>query len=227
MGGLVRLAFHDATGGSGRVDGCIDVAEPANAGLEPIVSQLHEAWLPFADVISFADTVVVAGNLAIRVASTAAAGGGGGGGHVGPPESNGGPLQLAFRFGRPDTTTPFSCDDVGRLPGSTFSWATSQQFFAARFGLTVTETVALFGAHSVGRAEAANSGIDGGWTAFQSSLSTLYYKELVEPRWDKNTAEVWRDNQNHLQLTSDVELVVTPSAGPKNAPCNSQKEIDI
>jgi catalase (peroxidase I) len=223
VGGLVRLAFHDATGGSGRVDGCIDAAEPANAGLEPIVSQLHAAWLPFADVVSFADTVVVAGQLALRAATTAAAGDSGGGSHVGRPEANGGSLRLPFRFGRPDAATPFACDDLGRLPGNTFSWAASQQFFAARFGLTVTETVALFGAHSVGRAEAANSGVEGGWTAFQSSFSTLYYKELVSPRWDKNTDEDWRDNQNHLQLTSDVELVVTPSAGWTKKPWNSQK----
>ena len=213
VGGLVRLAFHDAAGGSGRVDGCIDVTEPANAGLEPIVTQLHETWLPFAEEISFADTVVLAGNLAVRVATTTATRSPNLG-HVGSPDVNNGPLVLPFRSGRPDTATPFTCDDSGRLPSNTLSWASSQQFFATRFNLTATEIVALFGAHSVGRAEAANSGIDGGWTAFQSSLSTLYYRELVEPRWDKITAQDWRDNQNHLQLTSDVELVVSTTGGP-------------
>lgn len=218
VGGLVRLAFHDAAGGSGRVDGCIDVNEPANAGLEPIVTQLHETWLPFADKISFADTVVLAGNLAIRVATTPARRRRNTG-HVGSPEINNGPLLLPFRSGRPDSATPFTCDDSGRLPSNTLSWASSQQFFSARFNLTATEIVALFGAHSVGRAEVANSGIEGGWTAFQSSLSTLYYRELLEPRWDKITAEDWRDNQNHLQLTSDVELVVSTTGGQIRNKC--------
>jgi hypothetical protein len=217
VGGLLRLGFHDATGGSGRTDGCIDRNTQDNAGLEPIVLQLHDAWVPFAGIISFADTVVVAGNLAIRVATTTANTRGGGGG-VGPPEANSGPLIIPFRFGRldsvsPDPSTPFTCSDQGALPAPTLSFSESQQFFGSRFGLTPIELVALFGAHSCGRAEAANSGIEGGWTAFQSSLSTLYYRELVQPRWNKINAVDWRDNQNHLQLTSDVELVVDTSSG--------------
>ena len=214
VGGLVRLAFHDAAGGGGRSNGCVDVTEPENSGLAPIIAQLEQAWRPFADVLSFADAVVVAGNLAIRVASTPSpnADNGGGGnlnGRVGAPEGNGGaPLRLQFRSGRPDVA---SCDDTDQLPGATFSWENSQQFFGQKFGLSATEIVALFGAHSVGRAQAVNTGIEGGWTAFQSSFSTNYYKELVLEPWNKRSAADWRDRQNHLQLTSDVETVISPT----------------
>jgi len=213
VGGLVRLAFHDATGSGGRSNGCIDLAAPENGGLAPIVAQLQQAWQPFVDIVSFADTIVIASNLAIRVASTPSLGHGGSfnsGSGVGPPEDNGGPLILPFRFGRPDEDT---CSDSGLFPGTSFSWESSQQLFGQRFGLTATDIVALFGAHSIGRAEAANSGIEGGWTSFQGSFSTNYYKELLFGPWNRRTVSKWRGQNNHMQLTSDVETVISPSSG--------------
>jgi len=217
VGGLVRLAFHDAAGGGDRANGCVDLSDPENSGLAPIIDQLESAWRPFADVLSFADAVVVAGNLAIRVASTpspnANSGGSGSSQVVGPPEDNGGPLLLQFRSGRPDAN---SCDDGGELPPATLSWDHSQQLLGRKFGLLPEETVALFGAHAVGRAQAVNTGVEGGWTAFQSSLSTNYFKALVTETIDRRTEIDWRDPQNHLQLTADVEMVISPTEG-----CNS------
>lgn len=214
VGGLVRLAFHDATGSGGRSNGCIDLAAPENGGLAPIVAQLQQAWQPFENIVSFADTIVIASNLAIRVASTPSLDRGGsfdsGSGDVGPPEENGGPLILPFRFGRPDEDT---CSDSGFFPGTSFSWESSQQLFGQRFGLSATDIVALFGAHSIGRAEAANSGIEGGWTSFQGSFSTNYYKELLFGPWNRRTVSKWRGRNNHMQLTSDVETVISPSSG--------------
>jgi len=216
VGGLVRLAFHDAAGGGDRSNGCVDLSDPENSGLAPIIDQLEQAWRPFAGVLSFADAVVVAGNLAIRVASTpspnAANNGGGGssGQVVGPPEDNGGPLVLPFRSGRPDAE---SCDDSDELPPATLSWDHSQQLLGRKFGLLPEETVALFGAHAVGRAQAVNTGFEGGWTAFQSSFSTNYFKALVLETLDRRAGADWRGPQNHLQLTADVEMVVSPTEG--------------
>jgi len=213
VGGLVRLAFHDAAGSGGRSNGCIDLTAPENGGLAPIVAQLQQAWEPFARIVSFADAIVIASNLAIRVASTPSfddIGSFNNGGGVGPPEDNGGALILPFRSGRPDEDT---CSDSGLFPGTSFSWESSQQLFGQRFGLTATDIIALFGAHSIGRAEAANSGIEGGWTSFQSSFSTNYYKELLFGPWNRRTVSTWRGGNNHMQLTSDVEAVISPSGG--------------
>jgi len=54
IGGLLRLAFHDAAGGGGRANGCIDFSTPDNNGLQTSTSKLLAAWTPFSSQISFA-----------------------------------------------------------------------------------------------------------------------------------------------------------------------------
>ena len=41
------------------------------------------------------------------------------------------------------------------------------------------EVVAIMGAHSLGRAQFINSGIEGGWITSQSSFTNLYYQAMV------------------------------------------------
>lgn len=214
VGALVRLVFHDAFGGggpqgAGGMNGCIDFTTTDNRGLEEVVGQLDTLYAPFSDQISKADFWLLAANLAIRYATTTTTSG-----RPFPPgvPASPGVLSLPFRFGRQDDTT---CDDHGRLPSAGFSWSNMTAMFVDRIGLTVTQFVALLGAHTLGRAQAANSGFEGGWTVAQSTFSNLYFSSLGGVKWNNtNASNVWVDGvpqPNVLMLKIDVEPLYSPS----------------
>ena len=68
------------------------------------------------------------------------------------------PLHLPFRYGRIDA---LSCDDTSALPEANFTFAQTHAFFG-KFDMSVSEVVAIMGAHSLGRCFLDNSGFDGG-----------------------------------------------------------------
>jgi hypothetical protein len=206
VGAVIRLPFHDAFGGGGP-NGCIDFDTAANNGLQQVVGQLNELreMYNFTNVISKADLYVLAANVATRWATTAA-----------PAEEQSTTvpisflpytLELPFRYGRNDAAT---CDDDGLLPETWFTWQDTFGMFGGRFGMTVVETIAILGAHSVGRCEAANSGIDGGWTRMQSTFSNDYYSEFGDIGWGNDDGPgdtVWDSRNMTILLQSDVELL--------------------
>lgn len=50
-------------------------------------------------------------------------------------------------------------------------------FFETEFGLDANETVALLGAHTLGRAQSSNSGFNGPWITGETTLfNNQYYK---------------------------------------------------
>ena len=98
-----------------------------------------------------------------------------------------GPLVLPFRYGRVDDA---SCDglDGAFLPSPTFNYSQTSAAFVARVGMTPRQLVAVMGAHTLGRAEGANSGYDGSWTGFSSSFSIAYYTQLIGSTWNAKDA---------------------------------------
>lgn len=185
IGALVRLVFHDAAGNGGP-NGCIDFNTPENNGLQDVVSSLEQLYTSknYSSIISKADLYVLAANTAIAYASTPAQRIG----HI-TLDPSPGTLNLPFRYGRVDA---ISCDDTGKLPSASFAWADMKDLFMGRFSFNVKETVAIMGAHSVGRCKYADSGFDGGWTPFQSSFSNQYFKNMGDLFWkNTNTSNVW------------------------------------
>lgn len=163
-------------------------------------------WTQFGGsaVLSFADCIVIASNLAIRLASTAS-------GALSPLEIVT-PLALPFKAGRLDSS---SCvGDAEFLPAVSDSYSQLFSFFSTRFGVSLQEMVALMGAHTVGRALATETGFQGGWTLHQSSFSTSYYSALLNQPWHPNTAQPaaeWQAGQQ-IMIKADVEFVITPSS---------------
>jgi hypothetical protein len=228
IGALVRLAFHDAAGNGG-ANGCIDFTHTtANKGLEAVVASLDEMYYSngYDSIISKADLYVLAANTAIEFATTepsssrrnlqAPPGGA-------PPAAGPGPtmppttfastldtppytLSLPFRYGRVDS---YSCDDAGALPGTNYTWSQVNGLFGGRMGMNVKEVVAVMGAHSLGRCEFANSGVDGGWTDSQSSFSNTFYKAMSAAIWrNDNHSNLWLDlSSQTIMLMPDVELL--------------------
>ena len=62
---MVRLTFHDCVGGC---DGCLNVNDPDNAGLENLVADLEEVYQSegLADIISRADMWALLGIWAVE-----------------------------------------------------------------------------------------------------------------------------------------------------------------
>lgn len=157
--------------------------------MQTVVQQLQELYTSkgYQSLLSIADLYVLAGNTAIEYAST----------QDGKQNATGldpvpEPLILPFRYGRIDAPI---CNDSGYLPPISFDWSQMKSLFYGRFNMTVRETVAIMGAHSVGRCQYVNLGVDGGWTPTQSSFSNKYYQVFGNIKWDNNNdSDVWVDN---------------------------------
>jgi len=220
MGALVRLVFHDSAGGGGS-NGCIDFNEPDNAGLIPIVQALDTIYQAnnYATVISNADFWVLAANTAIQVASTPSSSSGN---NLASLSTNLGMQTMPFRYGRVDAT---SCNDVGDLPSSSWAWANIYSYFNTNYGMNAAQTVAIMGAHTLGRAQYQYAGVQGGWTTYQSSFSNLYYQSMTSIKWtNSNSSFIWADTfglntttgvntgPQLIMMKSDVELLYQTSS---------------
>lgn len=175
--GFLRLAFHDAgtwsaASGTGGANGSIrfdeELDRPGNGGLRPfvdMVGMIHDD-LP---QVSWADLIAVAGALAV--------------------ERLEGPM-IHVPLGREDAAEP---DPDDALPYRTHDAAQLKEHFL-QMGLTVTDLVALSGAHTVGR-------VDGKpFTKDLFSFSNSYFALLMAP--DPET-------RAHL-LPSDLALLDDP-----------------
>eukprot|EP01079_Euglenida_sp_SAG-EU17-18_P005040 gene5040-5148_t len=122
---IVRLAFHDCVGGC---DGCLNLANPDNAGLGPIVSELEAIYSdtssPIGVQMSRADFWALAGVVAAR---------------IGARNSNQfdgvlPPLQLVY--GRRDCATSPTTTDVEGLPNAHGDFAEVMRVFRDDMGMT-------------------------------------------------------------------------------------------
>jgi len=218
IGGMVRLAFHDAVGGGGPnglggANGCADFSIPDSNGLQASVATYAPIAAKYNGSISIADLWVLGANLAIQYASTAASGT-----HVLPTgmAATPGALILPFRYGRQDQASCVGLD-AAFLPSPSFNWTQIVQLFGIRCGMLTQEIVAILGAHSLGRCHLQNSGFNGGWTQFQSTFTNYFYNQLLGIGWIQNgSLPVWFNAANAAQQTLmlgvDVELIITPSS---------------
>lgn len=122
-----------------------------------------------------------------------------------------GPL-IAWRPGRNDLDESFIPPD-GRLPDANKDESHIRQIFG-RLGLSIQETVALLGAHGVGRCHSDRSGFDGPWTTSTIEFGNDFYLALLDEVW---TPRKWSGpkqfrNLNTLlmMLPTDMSLLKDP-----------------
>ncbi|KZT73746.1 class II peroxidase [Daedalea quercina L-15889] len=199
----IRLTFHDAVGRShalkssgafegGGADGSIiwfanvELADPANDGLEDIVLALKDVAdnhnVSYGDIIQFA-------------------------GAVGLSNCPGSP-RLAFYAGRPDPVAP---SPSGLIPSPT----DSADVLLARMsdaGFTAEETVALLAAHSVARQKTIdpsvpNMPLDSTPEVFDTQFYTeMLLKGTCYPGRGRSAAEVKSPLKSTMRLASDAAV---------------------
>jgi len=176
----LRLTFHDCVGGC---DGCLDITDPDNAGLEGLVADLESVYQAegFGSFISRADMWALMGIWAINQTIIDNNDDCADGTHTNSACQTVPDLQVTFQWGREDCpSAPYSTGHVG-LPAGTLNYVGLMDFFSKEFGFSTREVTALMGAHTLGNAEISNSGFHGTWVNNeQAYFSNQYYANIVD-----------------------------------------------
>jgi cytochrome c peroxidase len=149
----VRLAFHDCVGGC---DGVIDLKQHGNEGLDVPINQLQGLYNAFeAKGISRADFWAAAGTFAIWKGALNAA----------DPNNTANLLRRNIsEYFPPLNIYSGRTDGSGvrmNLPNPHGGISQVVGFFKQTFNMTVQDSVAIMGAHTLGGASKNNSGFDG------------------------------------------------------------------
>jgi cytochrome c peroxidase len=179
---FVRMGFHDCVGGC---DGCIDLSNPDNNGLDTPISALDSIVQKYTvdqnSGLSRADIWALAALTAADMSQSDTT------------------ARVDFPFswiGRKDCEKVQSaCFDRNNqqqscsatrgphreLPSADSTMSEVLHFFSDEFGFDASQTVALMGAHSLGSAHRQNSGYDGplGWVPNNLVLSNSFYQNIV------------------------------------------------
>lgn len=247
---LVRLAFHDAgtfraadkSGGPHAVmySKCptgttCENNQAENAGLQLAMDFLGPIAAKYAGKISIADLWALAASVGLDYS------------RVPPPQRATAPVTplatspFKVRFGRTDK--PYTASLPGsRLPDAESGWTSLKAIFVTGMGLTVSEAVALFGAHSLGRLNAANSGYAGPWDRSPTVFDNDYFPSLLDRKWTffkipdgragaTGTLSIWKtqppnsrvDPEAASMLHADMSLAIdNVTAFPVNTEFNPQ-----
>ena len=191
----VRLVFHDCVGGC---DGCVNINDPDNAGLQNIIERLDAAYTNrrngFSSLMSRADFWVYASLYALR-STTALANAACSEEACVVPESS-----LVFTTGRKDCETAPFTDSIDELPGANLNYTGVVYYFREEFGFTDEESIALMGVHTLGLARLTASGYQGPWVRGETTLfNNNYYATMA------STGAGWR--QRDVDLTGSSPKV--------------------
>ena len=199
----VRVAWHsagtfDRESGTGGSNGSLmryepERSDPANAGLYIIHDLLH-AVKKRNPRVSYADLWTLAGSLAV--------------GFTHGPE-------VKHQFGRTDAPPGTPTPENGRLPDAAQGPAHVREVFG-RMGLDDRETVALVGAHTLGRCHIVRSGYDGKWTTNPLKFDNEYFRNLLHltwrPRqWDGPLQYEDAETGELMMLPADMALLEDPA----------------
>mmetsp|Transcript_37497 Transcript_37497/g.96992 ORF Transcript_37497/g.96992 Transcript_37497/m.96992 type:complete len:521 (+) Transcript_37497:74-1636(+) len=196
-GCVLRMAGHDLMDfkdNQGGADGCIDLHDPDNKGLAECLHtgehgvSILTAYHAHCTQISLADFLVIAAE-AVMLSSRK---------HVTDADNARRDIDFrsSFRYGRSTAATcPWS---QGRLPNPERSCTAVEETFVDNMGLSWSESAALMGVHTLGRARIENSGYDGFWSDAENSrrFNNNYFASIVGKGWTSQTAVDGNPNKN-------------------------------
>lgn len=157
VAGFVRLAFHDCIGDGG-CDGCIDIDGSFNTGLIRFINILDGLYsTPYIKNVSRADFYALAAVVALEKATEKLM------------DKFHGRSQL--KIGRKDCSTVPDEDSKNNFPSAMGNVDQTLCYFTREFGFNTRESVALLGAHTLGRARMETSGFEGRWVQTSTTES--------------------------------------------------------
>lgn len=186
---FIRMSFHDCIGGC---DGCIDLDNHDNAGIEPSINALEPIVFRHAiDGVTRADIWALSSIVATDIAQ----------------RSN---SRIDFTMNWWGRRT---CDSTGQpcfgpdgnqvecsakkgphheFPNNDMHTHELYGFFSDKFGFNQRETIVIMGAHTVGVSRVEDFNIDGpnGWVLENEIFDIGYYEELVGSRNPNDPIEV-------------------------------------
>jgi hypothetical protein len=152
----------------GGCDGCINLNDPDNNGLDIPIDALEDI------VDKYNDTGLSTADIWALAALTAA--------EVSQPST--GKILFPFDwYGRVDCEGPDTTSH--KFPSPNLSTEGLLDFFNKKFDFNEEETVAIMGAHTLGVAKHENSGFEGdaGWVPQESLLTNNYYTQVLGANW--------------------------------------------
>lgn len=197
FGLLTRLAWHAAgsfekKGGTGGTYGGTMIYDPeatdaGNNGLEAGRDFLAE-FLEMYPWMSRGDMWTLGGVVAVQEA--------------------GGP-KIKWRPGRQNVTDRSKVPPNGRLPDATQGAGHVRDVFS-RMGFNDVETVALIGAHCLGRCHTWRSGFDGPWGPSPNVFSNDFFVRLLQNwhvrKWDGVKQYEDDETNSYMMLPTDIAL---------------------
>lgn len=209
----VRLSFHDCVGPEG-CNGCININNPDNAGLEDFIVEMEIIYQEneYFYLLSRADFWALTGIYAVEKGIENSSSDDCSGDYCLMAH-----YSLVFQWGRKDcSTSPYTSENVG-LPSALLDNFGVLDYFKKEFGFNETETVALMGAHTLGRANTSNSGFEGVWIEDEAdTFDNDYYMVLVDPsnNWvhsdntpNKNTSH-WQWDAEGVAFMIDADVAL-------------------
>ena len=207
---FLRLSFHDCVGGI--CDGCVDTSNPSNFGLDIPIDALAPIAVEYDGVLTRADIWILAAMVAVQETQN--------------PNTPVLPFQMEW-VGRPVCEGPANRGPDRTLPSAHMVNSDLLEFFNTEFGFTDRDTVAIIGAHTLGRALPRNSGFNGrnGWVGNPDRFNNKFYIDLFNngqidttfgqqlqnngARPDFPDQFLWRlENSNRFMLNVDMGLAV-------------------
>lgn len=197
---ILRLAWHccatyDVTTNTGGSNGATmrfvpEITDEGNYGLDIARAALEPIKQRYP-AISYADLWTLAGKVAI--------------------EYMGGPT-IIWKSGRVDYTNDRCTPSNGLLPFADKDANHIRKTFT-RLGFNDQQTVALIGAHGVGRCHKRFSGWEGKWTRTPKTFSNQFYVVLLNETWSQGEVpetgktQYFNADKSLIMLNTDMELI--------------------
>ena len=118
--------------------------------------------------------------------------------------------KIPYRAGRQDSDAS-ACTPDGRLPDASQGAKHVNEVFS-RMGFNEQETVALIGAHALGRCHADRSGYSGPWTFSPTVMTNDFFQLLLSEKWQVkkwNGPKQYEDKktQSLMMLPGDLAFI--------------------